>query len=97
MHRSALQKALVSGALGSGAVTLHLSKLVSDINFEQSSFLVQNRSSEGGSGKAEAEWVKADVILAADGVKSKARGAMMARHGQVDSGKSPSRFVINSK
>ncbi len=86
MHRSALQKSLVTGAMGSGVVTLRLNKLVSDINFEDSSFLVTDRSGGTGADKAAPEWVKADVILAADGVKSKARTAMMARHGEVDSG-----------
>lgn len=88
VHRSALQKSLVTGAMGSGVVTLHLNKLVTDINFEESSFLVSDRSAEAGAAKAGPEWVKADVILAADGVKSKARAAMMARHGEVDSGTS---------
>jgi hypothetical protein len=33
------------------------------------------------------EWVEGDVILAADGVKSRARSAMIARLGEVDEGK----------
>jgi salicylate hydroxylase len=41
---------------------------------------VTGRLAEGG----ETEWIDADVIICADGIKSKARAAMMARKGEVD-------------
>ncbi|BGO94605.1 hypothetical protein NBRC10512_004967 [Rhodotorula toruloides] len=93
VHRSALQKCLVTGAMGSGVVQLHLSKLVTDYDFEGSRFFVKERSSAptiGANGQTDVlteqagEWVDADVILAADGVKSKARAAMLGRIGEVD-------------
>ncbi|GAA6049561.1 hypothetical protein JCM3770_000848 [Rhodotorula araucariae] len=94
VHRKALQKCLVSGALESGVVKLHLNKLVHDYDFEQSRFLVSERTSQGASngtdghlatGAGESQWIEADVILAADGVKSRARGKMLERRGEVDS------------
>ncbi|TNY21991.1 hypothetical protein DMC30DRAFT_362450 [Rhodotorula diobovata] len=95
VHRKALQKCLVTGALESGAVTLHLNKLVHDYDFLNSRFLVSERAplkdrSNGASGSATvspdgSQWIDADVILAADGVKSRARGKMQERRGEVDS------------
>ena len=79
-------------------VKLNLNKLVVDYDFENTRFRVQDRQSSptkqpngvatnGASGHAsEGEWVDADVILAADGVKSKARGKMLGRKGEVDEG-----------
>ncbi|BGP21545.1 hypothetical protein JCM10295v2_000420 [Rhodotorula toruloides] len=93
VHRSALQKCLVTGAMGSGVVKLHLNKLVTDYDFDGSRFFVKARSptmANGANGHPEpsaeeaGEWVEADVILAADGVKSKARAAMLGRKGEVD-------------
>jgi len=82
VHRSALQKCLVGGAARSERVTLHLGYTVEDYDFEATKFCVKARD------KADepAKWVEADVILAADGVKSKARTKMLARVGEVDSG-----------
>ncbi|WWC90309.1 uncharacterized protein L201_005242 [Kwoniella dendrophila CBS 6074] len=88
VHRSALQKSLVAGAKGSGVVQLHLGKLVTEWDFDNNKFLVKNRTqvstSNGHPDEADSQWVEADVILAADGVKSKARTAMLARKGEVD-------------
>lgn len=66
--------------MDSGVVKLHLNKLVTDYSFEETKFYVSERGAESG------EWIKADVILAADGVKSKARGAMLKRKGETDDG-----------
>ncbi|BGP36585.1 hypothetical protein JCM10449v2_000486 [Rhodotorula kratochvilovae] len=95
VHRKALQKCLVTGALESGVVKLHLNKLVHDYGFEQSRFLVSERTplgdrSNGTDGHlaasaGEPQWIEADVILAADGVKSRARGKMLGRRGEIDS------------
>jgi salicylate hydroxylase len=77
----------------SGVVKLHLNKLVTDYDFENTRFLVSDRKrTQQANGDAsgqtilEPEWIEADVILAADGVKSKARGAMLGRKGEVDDG-----------
>lgn len=67
-------------------LTLHVFKLVTDVIFQSSCFVFKNRSDQAGAVKAEAAWVKADVILAADGVMSKAWAAMMVKHGQFDTG-----------
>lgn len=80
--------------MGSGVVKLHLNKLVTDYDFEGSRFFVKERLSgtNGANGHANGatgetgEWLEADVILAADGVKSKARAAMLRRKGEVDTG-----------
>jgi salicylate hydroxylase len=92
VHRKALQKCLVTGAMSSGVVKLHLNKIVSEYDFENTRFLVQDRKKvvpdDEANGITEPQWVHADVILAADGVKSKARGAMLQRKGEVDSGMS---------
>ena len=63
-------------------MTLHLGYTVDDYDFETTRFCVKSRD------KAEEgeRWIEADVILAADGVKSKARTKMLARMGEVDSG-----------
>ncbi|GFZ44438.1 hypothetical protein JCM24511_02160 [Saitozyma sp. JCM 24511] len=89
VHRKALQKCLVSGAMDSGVVKLHLNKVVTEYDFEQTRFLVQDRqkvpAGDEINGITEPQYVDADVILAADGVRSKARGAMLKRKGEVDS------------
>lgn len=85
-----MQKCLVHGATSSGVVKLHLGCLVTEFDFEATRFHVTKRNSgsstDGVSTETEDGWIKADVILAADGVKSKARGAMLARKGETDEG-----------
>jgi len=80
----------VTGALDSGVVKLHLGNFISEHDFDKTRFKVEDRKTK------ETEWVEADVILAADGVKSKARAAILARNGQIDEGESsvlhPSEF-----
>jgi salicylate hydroxylase len=67
-----------------------LNKVVSEYDFEKTRFLVQDRqkvpAGDEINGITEPQYVDADVILAADGVRSKARGAMLQRKGEVDSG-----------
>nr|XP_019043135.1 salicylate hydroxylase [Kwoniella bestiolae CBS 10118]OCF22065.1 salicylate hydroxylase [Kwoniella bestiolae CBS 10118] len=84
VHRSALQKSLVTGATNSGVVELHLGQQVTDWDFENSKFRVKGRASGRPTEGVERHWVEADLILAADGVKSKARTAMLARKGEAD-------------
>ncbi|WOO78909.1 FAD-dependent monooxygenase OpS4 [Vanrija pseudolonga] len=78
VHRAALQKCLVQGALNSGVVKLHLGHFITKYDYDNTRFQLGTRDSSEG------EWVDADVIIAADGVKSKAREAMLARVGVVD-------------
>lgn len=83
VHRASLQKALVTGALQSGAVKLHLGHQVSEFDFEGTRLLAQKRVTEGQN-RQDPQWIQADVILAADGIKSKARSHMLQRQGQSD-------------
>jgi len=78
VHRAGLQKCLVQGAAESGVVQLHLGNFITEYDFDNTRFKVS------GKGEKEPEWVQADVIIAADGVKSKAREAMLAREGIKD-------------
>lgn len=80
VHRAALQKCLVQGALNSGVVKLHLGHFITKYDYDNTRFQLGTRDASEG------EWVDADVIIAADGVKSKAREAMLARVGVVDEG-----------
>lgn len=90
VHRSALQKCLISGALESGVVNLHLGHVVEDWDFDSTSFsaIARKSSIEGDEVEPVPEWIKSEVILASDGVKSKARAAMMRRTGEKDDGMS---------
>lgn len=78
VHRAALQKCLKVGAESSGVVKLHLGNFITQYDFDNTRFQVADRETK------EPQWIQADVILAADGVKSKAREAMMARTGEKD-------------
>lgn len=95
VHRSALQKCLVQGALQTGMVELHLNKLVNEYDLDGTCFKVTDRKHVNGSTPdQEGKWIQADVILAADGVKSKARTALLSRVDEKDDGKSiPSKPV----
>nr|XP_018264242.1 salicylate hydroxylase [Kwoniella dejecticola CBS 10117]OBR86400.1 salicylate hydroxylase [Kwoniella dejecticola CBS 10117] len=90
VHRSALQKSLLEGAMSSGAVSLHLGKLVTGWDFDANRFQVKSRgtakaaTSSASPDEENSQWIEADLILAADGVKSKARTAMLERQGEVD-------------
>lgn len=75
--------------MDSGVVKLHLGKLIKEWDFDNNRFFVTSRDQHGtanGNGST-GEWVEGDVILASDGVKSKARGAMLKRKGEEDHGK----------
>lgn len=76
--------------MNSGVVKLHLGKLIKEWDFDSNRFFVASRdqanSTANGNGST-GEWVEGDVILAADGVKSRARGAMLRRKGEEDHGK----------
>ncbi|KAL1409407.1 hypothetical protein Q8F55_003390 [Vanrija albida] len=80
VHRAALQRGLVNGATKSGVVTLHLGHYITKYDFDNTRFQVKGKHEDD----SKAVWTEADVIIAADGVKSKAREAMMARKGVVD-------------
>ena len=93
VHRASLQKALVQGAKNSGVVQLHLGYNVIEYDFDQTRFKVSRREAEG-----EPEWIQADVLLCADGIKSKARGQMLERTGGkddvVDTGQAAYRILV---
>ena len=76
--------------MSSGVVQLHLNKMVSEYDFDNTRFKVSDRKKaapgDAANGHSEPEWIQADVILAADGVKSQARSHMLGRKGEVDSG-----------
>ena len=80
VHRAALQSALVQGAEKSGVVKLHLGHFITEYDFDNTRFKVKGKEASGE------EWITGDVLIAADGVKSKARAAMMQRNGEVDEG-----------
>lgn len=76
--------------MDSGVVKLHLGKLIKEWDFDNNRFFVTSRDQANGTANGNGstgEWVEGDVILAADGVKSKARGAMLKRKGEEDHGK----------
>ena len=85
----------MKGAKESGVVTIHLNRLVTEYDFEKTRFLVSERRGRSEVNGTEvndnetstSQWIEADVILCADGVKSRARGAMLARKGETDNGK----------
>lgn len=75
-----MQKALIQGAETTGKVQLHLGQFISEYDLAGTRFKAKSQDA------AEPEWVQADVILAADGVKSKARAAFCKVKGEVDEG-----------
>ncbi|EJT50186.1 hypothetical protein A1Q1_00653 [Trichosporon asahii var. asahii CBS 2479] len=78
VHRAGLQRCLVEGAKRSGVVKTHLGSHITQYDFDNTRFQVVNPETK------QPEWVEADVIIAADGVKSKAREAMLTRTGIKD-------------
>lgn len=78
VHRAALQKCLLQGAQESGVVNLHLGNFIQQYDFDNTRFQVTNKE------KGTEEWIEADVLICADGIKSKARAAMLARKGEID-------------
>lgn len=84
MHRAALQQCLIKGVERSGVVKLHLNHSVREWDVDRTRFLVADRKAAEGSDAAAGTWVHADVLLAADGIKSRARSAFLKRRGEVD-------------
>ena len=72
-HRADLQNTLRKGAIVAGAL-IHTNSFVEDIDFENTRLKIKGAS----------EWTGADVIIAADGVKSMIRKKMLALRGEVD-------------
>lgn len=81
VHRAALQKSLVRGALDTGYVKLMTDQIITEYDFDKTRLLVRNEDTD------DYEWVQADLIICADGIKSRARQAIYKRLGAVDEGK----------
>lgn len=99
VHRSALQKSLVVGVESCpDQVTLHLGHNVLDLDIDNTRFKVKNRSDPK---EGDGEWIQGDIILAADGIKSKARGAFLKRAKQedhvVDTGQAAYRILVKKE
>ncbi|KAI5477125.1 putative Monooxygenase [Pseudohyphozyma bogoriensis] len=94
IHRAALQRAIVGGCVSSGLVDLQLGKSIADVDFDHTRVRVRAAKDPEDQG----EWVSADVIFAADGVKSFTRGAMLKKHGEdddvVDTGQAAYRIML---
>lgn len=80
VHRAALQKSLVRGALDTGHVKLMTDQIITEYDFDKTRLLVRNEDTD------EDEWVQADLLICADGIKSRARAAIYKRLGIADSG-----------
>ncbi|GMK54952.1 hypothetical protein CspeluHIS016_0200080 [Cutaneotrichosporon spelunceum] len=78
VHRAALQKSLVRGALDTGRVQLITDQVITEYDFDNTRLRVRDNDTD------EMEWVDADVIIAADGIKSQARQAMYSKINKVD-------------
>jgi salicylate hydroxylase len=82
VHRADLQRCLVNAGARAG-VALHTGARVVEIDMAGASprIRVQQRGEDGAGA-----WVDADVVIAADGIRSPARAAMMQKQGAVDEG-----------
>ena len=84
----------MQGAQSTGVVQLHLGHLITRYDFDNCRFAAtagppsdrKDPNSANNKVDTDLDWIQADVLLCADGVKSKAREAMMAVHGEVDEG-----------
>lgn len=93
VHRADLQLRLLEYAKQIG-VTVNTSAHVSEVDFNaiyyEDSFMTETigppRIKIQNRGDAEGKWIEADVVIAADGIKSLCRGTMMSRHNTVDEG-----------
>jgi len=74
-HRATLQKALITGCQQSGVINFKLGMTVTRIDFDNSRLQVVPSQSPQSS----AQWIRGDLIIAADGVKSPTRACMLAR------------------
>ncbi|GAA6062309.1 hypothetical protein JCM10212_006861 [Sporobolomyces blumeae] len=95
VHRADLQRVLRVGCEREGVEILTGHGCV-DVDFDRTRLLVKNnkatgtgqgRRDEEGGGGGGAEWIEADVIIAADGIKSLVREKMLALHGVKDEGR----------
>ncbi|KAJ7230358.1 hypothetical protein GGX14DRAFT_582956 [Mycena pura] len=90
-HRSALANSLYEGCKAAAPdITMHFNTTVVGVDFENTRIQVRKRGEEG-----EGHWVDADVILAADGIKSIVRKCMLAKHGEADDGQSAYRIMLH--
>jgi salicylate hydroxylase len=55
-------------------------QIITEYDFDKTRLLVQSEETD------DYEWVQADLIICADGIKSRARAAMYKRLGLVDDG-----------
>lgn len=72
-HRADLQRVLKVAAEDAG-VHIETGAFVEDIDFANARIKIKDRQ----------EWLKSDLIIAADGLKSTIRKKMLALHGQID-------------
>lgn len=72
-HRADLQSSLRRGAELAGA-QIHTNCKIEDIDFQNTCIKIKDRP----------DWIKADVIIAADGIKSITRQKMVQAHGKTD-------------
>lgn len=86
---------MIEGAERTGVVKLHLGKFVQEYDVDKTQFRVstsvvkqqqQKHQGEPITADSGQEWVTGDIILASDGVKSKARSALLKRSEEVDQG-----------
>jgi 2-polyprenyl-6-methoxyphenol hydroxylase-like FAD-dependent oxidoreductase len=90
VHRAALQRRLIQGAEKTGVVQLHLGSFVEEYDVDNASFRVSSQNG-GAAIQGQAGWITGDILLASDGVKSKARTALLKRREEVDEGETPCR------
>lgn len=72
-HGADLQSSLQRGAELAGA-QIHINCKIEDIDFQNTCIKIKDRS----------DWIKVDVIIAADGIKSITRQKMVHVHGKTD-------------
>lgn len=75
-HRADLSRTLYEACLATDVVQLHFDSRLCDVDFAGTRFCIASGN--------EKTWHEADVLLAADGVKSVARARMLALTNQVD-------------
>ncbi|KAJ6580757.1 hypothetical protein B0H19DRAFT_484305 [Mycena capillaripes] len=79
-HRAALANALYEACKAvSPRIKFHFGTAVIDVDFDGHRIRVKPNNE-----KVEEQWINADVVVGADGVKSVIRKCMLARHGEED-------------
>ena len=84
-HRSTLQRALIVGCKKSGVVDIKLGMCITAIDLENTCIQVCPTTQRDADSTQ--DWIKADVLIAADGVKSPTRALMLGRLGIKDEGR----------